>query len=90
MTSKDAVAAHVAAVIWSPYLGVFALAAGRFVCFSAWWAHYLDSVSAAELSIIPLSLLFLELSGYHVNAVQLHVTAAGALVRRGVDRDDSR
>jgi hypothetical protein len=37
-----------------------------------------------------LSLLFLELSGYGVNAVQRHVNAADVLVRRGVDRDGSR
>jgi len=34
-----------------------------------WWTRYLDSVSAARLAQIPLSLLFLELSGYGVNAV---------------------
>ena len=39
---------------------------------------------------VPFSLLFLELSGYFVNAVQLHVNAADALVRLGVDRDGSR
>jgi hypothetical protein len=37
-----------------------------------------------------LSLLFLELSGYYVNIVQLHVNAADVLVRRGIDRDGSR
>jgi len=37
-----------------------------------------------------LSLLFLELTGYCVNAVQLHVYAADVLVRYGVDRDDFR
>ena len=35
-----------------------------------------------------MSLLFLELSGYCVNAVRLHVSAADVLVRLGVDRDD--
>ena len=50
----------------------------------------MDSVSAACLARIPFSLLLLELSGYGVNAVQLHVNAADALVGRGVDRDDSR
>ena len=60
------------------------------VLFPGWWAHYLDSVSAAEPVQVLFSMLFLELSGYYVNAVQLHVTAADALVRRGVDRDDSR
>jgi hypothetical protein len=38
----------------------------------------------------PQALLFLELSDYYVNAVRLHVTAADALVRLGVDRDDVR
>jgi len=56
----------------------------------AWRTRYLDSVSAVRLARIPFSLLFLELSGYGVNAVQLHVNAADALVGRGVDRDDSR
>jgi hypothetical protein len=37
-----------------------------------------------------LSLLFLELIGYSVNAVRLHVNAADVLVRRGVDRNGSR
>ena len=37
-----------------------------------------------------MSLLFLELSGYDVNTVQLHVNAADVLVRRGVDRDGFR
>jgi hypothetical protein len=32
-------------------------------------------------------LLFLELNGYGVNAIRLHVNAADVLVRRGVDRD---
>jgi hypothetical protein len=39
---------------------------------------------------IPLSLLILELSGYFVNTVQLHVNAADVLVRLGIDRDGSR
>ena len=58
--------------------------------FPAWWMHYLHSVSAAYPYKSPLSLLFLELSGYCVNAVRLHVYAADVLVRLGVDRDDSR
>jgi len=79
------------AVIWSPNLGVFAVsAAGVLWAFPGWWTRYLDSVSAARLAQIPLSLLFLELSGYGVNAVQRHVNAADVLVRRGVDRDGSR
>jgi len=54
------------------------------VLFPAWWTHYLNSVSAARPVQIPLSLLFLELSGYCVNAIQLHVNAADVLVRRGI------
>jgi len=34
--------------------------------------------------------MLFELSGYHVNAVQLHVYAADALIRHGVDRDGFR
>ena len=52
--------------------------------------HYLHSVSAAYPVRVPLSLLFLELSGYCVNAVRLHVYAADVLVRLGVHRDDLR
>ena len=40
---------------------------------SAWWTHYLNSVSAAGLVRPSFSLLFLELNGYSVNDVQLHV-----------------
>jgi hypothetical protein len=60
------------------------------VLFAGSWTHYLDSVFAAEPRQILSSLLLLELSGYYVNAVQLHVNAADALVRRGVDSEDSR
>ncbi len=58
--------------------------------FAAWWTRYLDSVSAADPVQIPLSLILFELSGYYVNAVQLHVHAADVLVRRGVHREGSR
>jgi hypothetical protein len=58
--------------------------------FAASWTRYLDSVAAAGPAQIPLSLLFLELSGYYASAVQLHVYAADVLVRRGVDREGSR
>ena len=58
--------------------------------FPAWWTHYLNSASAAGLMQIPLPLLFLELNGYYVNAVRLHVNAADILVRRGVNRDGFR
>jgi len=61
-----------------------------YVHFPAWWTHYLDSVSAAGPVQVPLSLLFLELSGYDMNAIQLHVNAADVLVRPGIDRDGSR
>jgi hypothetical protein len=60
------------------------------VLFAAWWTRYLNSVSAADPAQIPLSLLFLELSGYYVNAVQLHVNAADVLVRRGIHKEDFR
>ena len=60
------------------------------VLFPGPWTHYLDSVFAAEPVQIPSSLLLLELGGYYVNAVQLHVNAADALVRRGVDSEGSR
>jgi hypothetical protein len=68
ITVRDRVAwqpARVPAVLSSPDLGVFAVAAGVFcVHFRAWWAHYLHSVSAAGPVQVPLSLLFLELNGY--------------------------
>jgi hypothetical protein len=60
------------------------------VHFVARWTHYLNTVSAAEPAQIPLSLLFLELTSYCVNAVQLHVYAADVLASYGVDRDDFR
>ena len=37
-----------------------------------------------------LALQFLELSGYCVNAVRLHVNAADVLVTRGIDGNGSR
>ena len=58
--------------------------------FPAWWMHYRHSVSAADRVQVPLSLLFLELIGYCLNALRLHVYAADVLVRLGVDRDDFR
>ena len=85
------ITARRAAVIWSPNLGVFAVnAAGVLCAFPARRTHYLHSVSAAGPMQTSLSLLLLELSGYYVRAVRLHVNAADALVRRGVDRDGSR
>ena len=78
-------------VIWSPNLGVFAVSAAGVLCaFPAWWTRYLDGVSAARLVRSSFSLLFLELSDYGVNAIQLHVNAADVQVRPGIDRDDSR
>ena len=58
--------------------------------FAACWTRYLNTVSAAGPEQIPLSLLFLELIGYYLDPMRLHVTAADALVRHGVDRDDFR
>jgi hypothetical protein len=58
--------------------------------FAAWWTHYLNNVSAADPVQTPLSLLFLEPSGYYMNAVQLHVHAADVLVRGGVQREGFR
>jgi drug/metabolite transporter (DMT)-like permease len=85
------VSAHVAAVIWSPNLGVFAVAAAGVLCaFPASWTRYLDSVFAVGLVCSPCRCCFLELSGYCVNAVWPHVNAADVLVRCGKDRDDSR
>jgi hypothetical protein len=52
--------------------------------------RYLPSASAASPVQTSLSLLFLELTGYCMNAVRLHVYAADVLVRLGVDRDGSR
>jgi len=60
------------------------------VLFAASWTHYLNNISAAGPVKIPLSLLFLELSGYYVNAVQLHVHAADVLVRCGIHREGFR
>ncbi len=85
------ITARVPAVISSPDLSVFAVAAaGVCVLFPTWWMRYLNSVSAARPTLVSLSLLFLELNSYCVNAVRLHVYAADMLVRRGVDRDDFR
>ena len=83
--------AHRPAVISSPDSGVLAVTAAGVLCaFPACWMHYLNSVSAAIPAHTSLSLLFLELIGYCINAVQLHVYAADVLVRCGVDRDDFR
>ena len=55
------------------------------VLFPAWWTRYLNSASVAGPVQSRLSPLFLELSGYCVNAARLHVNAADVLVRRGID-----
>jgi len=56
--------------IWSPNLGVFAVAVAGVLCaFPASWTRYLDSVSAVGLVRSPCRCCFLELSGYCVNAV---------------------
>jgi hypothetical protein len=79
------------AVISTPDLGVFAVTAeGVLYAFAASWTRYLHSVSAAEAERIPLSVLLLELTRYHVDAMRLHVYAADVLVRRGVDRQGFR
>jgi hypothetical protein len=72
-------------------VGVLAVVAAGVLCaFAAWWTRYLNSVSAADPVQIPLLLLFLELGGYYVNAIQLHVHAADVLVRCGIHREDFR
>ncbi len=58
--------------------------------FPAWWTHYLNTVSAAGPVRLSLSLLFLELNGYCVEAVRLHVDAADVLVKCGIDRNRFR
>jgi hypothetical protein len=83
--------AHVAAVIWSPNLGVLAVAAAGVLCAFCCLVDALPGQCLRRRPVhTPLSLLFLELNGYCVNAVQLHVNAADLLVRRGMDRGDSR
>ena len=47
----------------------------------------LNTVSAAEPVQCPLSLLFLELSGYCVNAVQLHIPGGARYSVSADDRD---
>ncbi len=80
-----------AAVISSPDSGVSAVTAVGVLCaFPACWIHYLNSVSAANPAHTSSPLLFLELIGYCITAVQLHVYAADVLVKCGVDRDDFR
>jgi hypothetical protein len=53
------ITARRAAVISSPDLGVFAVTAAGVLCaFPTSWMHYLNSVSAADLVLTSLSLLF--------------------------------
>ncbi len=83
--------ARVAAVISSPDLGVNAVAAAGVLCA---FCCAVDTLPGQCLCGSPmqslLSLLFLELSGYYVNAVQLHVHAADVLVRCGIHREGFR
>jgi hypothetical protein len=78
-------------VIWSPNPGVLAAAAAGVLCA---FCCLVDALPRRRLRRRPvqtsLSLLFLELNGYYVNAVRGHVNAADVLVSRGMDRDDSR
>jgi hypothetical protein len=95
MTLSDgkvmATARVAAVVISSPHLGVFAVTAARALCA---FPYVLDALPEQCLrhrpGTFPLSLLFLELSGYWLNVVQRHVYAADVLVICGVDRDDFR
>jgi hypothetical protein len=83
--------AQVSAVISSPDLGVFAVAAAGALCAFCCVADTLPEQCLRRGSVpIPLSLLVLELSGYYVNAVQLHVHAADVLVRCGIHREGFR
>jgi hypothetical protein len=52
-------------------------------------SEYMEKHTVSRL-FGSLSLLFLELSGHYVNAVQLHVHAADVLVRCGIHREDLR
>src|SRR5215472_2936006 len=62
-----------AAVISSPDLGVFAVAAEGVLCsFGCLVDGYLNSVSAANPVQTPLSLLFLELNNYYGSAARIH------------------
>ncbi len=82
------------AVISSPGLGVFAVTAEDVLCAFCFVVDALPGQclrhSAADPMQIALSLIFLELGIYYVNAVQLHVHAADLLVRCGVHREGSR
>ena len=80
-----------AAVISSPGLGVFAVNAAGVLCAFCCVADTLPEQCLRRRSRAnPLSLLFLELSGYYVNADQLHVHAADVLVRCGIHREGFR
>jgi hypothetical protein len=79
------------AVISTPDLGVLAVAAAGVLCAFCCVVDTLPEQCLRRIPVqIPLSLLFLELSGYYVNAVQLHVHAADLLVRRGIHREGFR
>ena len=75
------------AVIWSPDKGVFAVNAGGVLCAFAWAVNALpEQCLRRRTRANSLFVAALELGGYYVNAVRLHVTAADALVRPGKDR----
>ena len=82
---------QVTAVISSPLSGVSAVTAEGVLCA---FCCVLDALPGQCLRWrpvqVPFSLLFLELSGYCVNAARLHVYAADVLVRCDVDGDGSR
>jgi hypothetical protein len=85
------ITARRAAVIYSPVLGVFSVAAaGVRGLFAASWRRYLNTVSAVDHVQFLLSLRFFEFNGYNMNTVQLHVNAADVLVTCGVDREGFR
>ena len=74
-------------VIWSPNLGVFAVAAAGVLCALSCVVEALPGQCLRRRpGAFPLSYHFLELSGYCVNGVWLHVNAADVLVRCGKDR----
>jgi hypothetical protein len=87
----DGKPARVAAVIWSPNLGVLAVSVAGVLCAFCWVLDTLPGQCLRRRPVrIPLSLMLFELSGYYVNTVQLHVHAADLLVRRGMHSKGSR
>jgi hypothetical protein len=77
--------------IWSPNLGVLAVAAAGVLCVFCCLVDALPGQCLRRRPVhTPFSLLFLELNGCCLNAVRLHVYAADVLVTLGVDRDGFR